>query len=117
MYEIKDAGKGDVVWVEVSGKLTHEDYKTLVPELEKKIEESGQIRVLFDLEKSEGWDLHAAWDDFKFWFKHSMDVTQIALVGNKKWQEWAARLSSHFVKAEVKFYDVSEKETASQWLG
>ena len=116
MFKFSGESSGNVVGIEASGKLTHDDYKELIPALEKKIEESGALRALFDMEEFEGFELHAAWDDFKFWFKHSMDVERVAIVGNKHWEEWAAKIGSHVVKADVKYFDASEKEGAWKWL-
>jgi hypothetical protein len=31
-------------------------------------------------------------------------------------EEWTAKIGSHFVKAEVKYFDASEKEGAWKWL-
>ncbi|MCP4630556.1 MAG: STAS/SEC14 domain-containing protein [bacterium] len=116
MYQFSDQSSENLVGIEVSGKLTHDDYKSLVPEMEKKIAASGALRALFDMENFSGVQPRAAWDDFKFWLKHSMDVERVAIVGNKHWEEWATKMGAHFIKAEVRYFDASEKETAWQWL-
>ena len=116
MFSISKESSGNVVGIEATGKLTHEDYKGLIPELEKKIEASGALRALFDLTGLEGVELHAMWDDFKFWFKHNMDVAKVAVVGNKHWEQWAAKLGDHLTKAEIKYFDDAEKEAAWAWI-
>jgi len=107
-----------VFGVRLSGKLTHDDYqKTLIPMFDQAIEKSGKIRVLLDLaEDFRGWELHAAWDDFVFGLKHFNDFEKIALVGDKDWEEWMAKLAKPFTKADVKFFKRPETEEAWKWL-
>jgi len=40
----------------------------------------------------------------------------MAFVGNKKWQELAAKATDFFIKSEVKFFDISEKQQAQNWI-
>ncbi|MFQ5354481.1 MAG: STAS/SEC14 domain-containing protein, partial [Thermodesulfobacteriota bacterium] len=91
-----EKGGGSVIGFELRGKLHDEDYKVLVPEVEAVIEREGKVRILLHLVDFKGWDLHAAWDDMKFGVKHCRDFERIAIVGDKEWEEWMARLASPF---------------------
>jgi len=56
------------------------------------------------------------WDDTKFATKHCADVERIALVGDKKWEEWRAKVCKPFTLAKLRYFDVTEIKSAWQWL-
>lgn len=89
------------------GKLTHDDYQILTPMLDNAL--SGiahpSINVLLDGRKLEGWEARAAWDDFKLGVKHGKKFDKVAIVGNRHWQENAAKVANWFVAGEVQFFD------------
>ncbi|MEO8429409.1 MAG: STAS/SEC14 domain-containing protein, partial [Verrucomicrobiota bacterium] len=47
---------GKVLEVQVTGKLTHQDYQHFVPEFERLVKQHGKIRVLFDMVNFHGWE-------------------------------------------------------------
>jgi hypothetical protein len=100
----------------MNGKLHDADYKVFVPLLETAIKAQGKVRLLAQFEDFHGWDLHAMWDDTKFATQHCADVERIALVGDKKWEEWMAKVCKPFTLAKLRYFDVKEIESAWQWL-
>ena len=93
--------------LKATGKLTHEDYRKITPLLDSALEgvEEEKLCVLFDATQWDGWELRAAWDDFKLGMKHGKKFEKIALFGNKDWQEKAAKIGSWFISGEVKFFE------------
>jgi len=71
--------------VEVSGKLSAEDYEHFEPAVDKMIEAAGKIKILFVMHDFHGWELGAVWEDIKFATKHCRDIEKIAMVGEKTW--------------------------------
>ena len=61
--------------MKASGMLTHADYKEITPLIESALAgvTGPKIRVLFDMTELQGWELRAAWDDFKIGLKHGGD--------------------------------------------
>ena len=116
MFAKLKGSSGGVIGFKLSGKLTDDDYKAFIPELEKAIKESGTVRLLWSMEDFHGWELHAAWDDVKYWMKYNHAIDRIALVGDKKWEEWMTKLSKPFAKAEVKYYNHTQLHEAWDWL-
>lgn len=100
----------------MSGKLHDEDYKTFVPIVEQSVDKHGKIRMLASFHDFHGWDMHALWDDIKFATKHCTHIERIALVGEKKWEEWMAKVCKPFTLAKVKYFDTGEIDAAWQWL-
>lgn len=98
------------------GKLEHEDYATLVPMLESAIAgmEHPRVDVLFDMRELEGWEIRAAWDDLKLGLKHGRQFNKIAMIGDKQWQEIAAKIGSWFIGGEAKIF--ADRAQALAWL-
>ena len=102
--------------LKLSGKLSHEDYEKITPMLDSALIEVKQphIRALIDLTELEGWEVRAAWDDFKLGVKHGTQFVKIAIYGNKNWQEMAAKIGSWFVSGDAKYFD--NEAAALDWL-
>lgn len=98
------------------GKLTHEDYEIITPMIDAALNEvkEPKARVLIDGTEMEGWELRAAWDDFKLGLKHGSEFEKIAIYGNKNWQEITAKIGSWFISGEVKYFESSND--ALTWL-
>jgi hypothetical protein len=105
-----------VLGFKMSGKLHDEDYKTFVPLLDKAIAEQGKVRLLAQFHDFHGWDMHALWDDIKFSTTHCTKIERIAMVGEKKWEEWMAKICKPFTMAKIKYFNEGDIEAAWQWL-
>ncbi|MHC4991461.1 MAG: SpoIIAA family protein [Planctomycetota bacterium] len=116
MIEQLDSSSDRILGFKMSGKLHDEDYKHFVPIVDDAVE-SGKIRMLAQFEDFHGWDAHALWDDIKFATKHCSDIDRIALVGEKKWEQWMAKVCKPFTRAKLKYFDVSQIDDAWTWVG
>ncbi|MHC4948560.1 MAG: SpoIIAA family protein [Planctomycetota bacterium] len=110
--------QGNVVFVRASGKLTDDDYKqSFIPTMEDLFDKWGNLRMLFVMEHGfEGWDLHGAWDEFRFELKHMHDIIKVGVVGDQKWEKWATKLSKLFTRANVRFFPATDLLTAREWI-
>lgn len=102
--------------LKVTGKLTHEDYETFIPILENALAgvKNPTINALVDCLALEGWEMRAAWDDFKLGLKHGSEFKKIAIVGNKPWEQWAAKIGGWFIGGEMAYFE--KREDALNWL-
>ena len=102
--------------IKVSGKLTHEDFRKINPLVDSALDgiTDPKVNVLLDGSEMEGWELRAAWDDFRFGLKHNNEFKRIAIFGHKKWQSVLTRMGSWFVSGEVKYFE--DIELAIKWL-
>ena len=100
----------------LSGKLHDEDYKTFVPLVDAAVAKGGKVRLLAQFHDFHGWDLHALWDDVKFATTHCTSFDRIAIVGDRKWQEWMAKVCKPFTGAKVRYFDAGDAEAAWAWL-
>ena len=100
----------------MSGKLHDEDYQTFVPRVDHAIAEEGKVKLLAEFQDFHGWDMHALWDDIKFATTHCSKIEKIALVGDRKWEEWMAKVCRPFTEGELKYFDAADIQSAWDWL-
>ena len=98
------------------GTLSHDDYLTITPMLDAALEgiQSSCVKVLVDGTELDGWELRAAWDDFKLGLKHGRQFSKVAIFGNKNWQQMSAKIGSWFVEGEIKYFE--DYRSAVVWL-
>jgi len=89
------------------GKLTHDDYQAITPMIDDALQgiKTPQVRVLVDATDFDGWELRAAWDDFKLGLKHGNAFEKMALVGDRRWQEKMAKIAGWFMSGESRYFD------------
>ncbi len=116
MFEKMKESSGNVIGFRMTGKLTDADYKAVAPEFEDGIKKFGKIRLLWLLQDFKGWEAKAAWDDYEYWRKYGKGIERIAIVGNKRWEEWMTKLAKLFMKGGVKYFDDSQLEDAWTWV-
>ena len=113
---IERVGNDFFLSLKAIGKLTHEDYKKINPMIDSALEgvTDPKIKAFIDGSELEGWEARAAWDDFKLGLKHGSEFSKIAIFGNKKWQEYTAKVGSWFISGEVKYFE--DADEALTWL-
>ncbi len=102
--------------IKAVGKLTHDDYELMIPMIESALDgvDEPSIKVIVDITQFDGWELKAAWDDFKFALKHDKEFSKIAIYGNSGISKIVSNISSWFVSAQVSYFD--SYEDALKWL-
>ena len=84
MIEQLQTNSDNIIAFKLSGKLHDEDYKVFVPAVEAAVSVHGKVRLLAQFEDFQGWDAHAAWDDFKFGVKHYADFERLAFMSRRE---------------------------------
>ncbi|MCW8884376.1 MAG: STAS/SEC14 domain-containing protein [Motiliproteus sp.] len=102
--------------MKVVGKLTHEDYQKISPMLDSALSgvDSPEINAFVDCTELEGWELKAAWDDFRMGMKHGREFRKIAVLGHKPWQHYMAKISSWFISGKAEYFE--DAHEAFAWL-
>lgn len=116
MFKYLKEHSGDLVAVMLTGKLEKADYDSLIPEIEEKISRFGKLNMFWEMVEFEGWDVSGLWQDVKFDIKHVNDFNRVALVGGKKWEALISNLIKPFTTAEIRYFDLSEREEAMAWV-
>jgi len=116
MFEVLPESEGRRFFIKALGTLTDADYHELVPRLETAIAGFGPLRLFVDMEEFEGWEMLAAWNDFVFGLKHWNDFERMALIGDKRWEDVAARAMDALTKGEVRRFPAAERGAAHAWI-
>jgi hypothetical protein len=113
--EIREMEPG-IAEVRVAGKLSEEDYRHFVPELERLISQYGKVSVLFLMDDFHGWNAGALWEDFEFDLKHFADIERLAMVGEKTWQKGMSKFCRPFTTAKIRYFDHTAADAAIAWI-
>ena len=107
----------DVIGIEASGKVTHDDYKNfLIPKVEAMIAK-GPAKLLFAVgEDFEGYELEALWDDAAFGVKHWRDFSRIAVVADQTWLRATVTMFKPFFPCEVRLFELGDLSKAKSWI-
>ena len=95
------------------GALEKRDYEKVVPELEAAAKHQ-KLRVLVKLEGFRGWKPNAIVDELRYDIRHHGDFEKVAIVGEKKIEELATKVSKPFFSGDVRFFQ--DETAARQWV-
>ena len=107
---------GDIVVLRASGTLDKADYDRTKPEIDRIAKASGPVRLLCELRDFHGWTLGGLWQDVKFDLTHQNDFARIAIVGEKRWEDWLTTVAKPFFKAPMRFFQHEQLDEAVAWL-
>lgn len=116
MLRIDKLNENDVLTVTASQKLTKEDFTAALPEIGQMLDAHGKLRFFIKLEDVSGIEPGALWEDLKFDVKHRRQYGKTAVVGDRKWEEWGAKLSNVLIDAEVKYFSKDKSDDAWRWI-
>ena len=105
-----------ILGFKLSGQLHDADYQTFVPAVDAAIAKHGTVQLLAHFHDFQGWDLHALWDDLKFSTAHFTKIDRIAIVGEKKWEEWMTEVCRPFTMAKIHYFDTANIAAAWSWI-
>jgi hypothetical protein len=117
MFKSIEGLPADVLAIEASGQITHQDYRdTLIPMAEGLLAK-GPIRMLYVIgPEFTGIDLEALWDDGAFGFKHWHDFSQIAVVTDHAWMGGVISMFKPFFHGEVRLFRLAQLSAAKDWI-
>lgn len=114
--EIEEYDGGRTIEVIANGKLEREDYQQFVPHFEKRLEEFGEIGILFVMKDFDGFAMWALWEDIKFEWNHYDDIARLAMVGDSDWKDWMSKFCKPFLKSEIEDFPTEEIDQARAWV-
>jgi len=116
MLQIIDVKKDNVITTLATGKLDQQDIEKVHPIIHSILDKGLKVRWYFEMDNFEGWTINELWKDFKNNSTHEKEYERIAMVGDKKWQKWATQLMKPFCNAEIKYFNLDQKEDAKSWI-
>ncbi|AKD02366.1 STAS/SEC14 domain-containing protein [Pontibacter korlensis] len=116
MIEILPETRNNMLAVRISDELTVDDfdqYRNLLRDLMQRYKEA---HLFYEMVNVDWVQPVAAIENGMFDVIHGLDYGRVAMVGEKKWQEWAAKLISPVKKKGVRYFDLAEREQAMKWV-
>lgn len=107
--------EGNFLAFKLSGKLHDEDYKQFMP-LIQAAADKGKLHLLVEMENFEGWDLPALWDDMQLDAHYGKQIERLAVIGDKKWEQWMTKICRPFTSARVEYFDAQGAQGAWAWV-
>lgn len=103
--------------IRAGGRLSGTDYGPLSPLFERiASRDTGAVPMLIELLPDfAGWDLAGLWRDLKFDIRHNDLFGRIAIVGNRKWEEWGTKLFDPLFRAEMRFFPADRRDEGEAW--
>ena len=117
MFHLIDGLPPDVLGIEASGKVTHEDYRDVLIPAAEALMARGPIKLLYVAGADfAGFELEALWDDSKFDRKHWHDFKRVGVVTDVGWIRGSISLFRPIFPCEVKLFHLAELDAAKAWI-
>lgn len=117
MLEKLSKSSGNILGFKVIGKITKEDYATLIADIEALGQEEISIRLLLDLEAFEGEEIKSRGAKLSFRGDYQNKMAKLAIIGDKKWHEWFLTFSDRLnLTRQIEFFPAENHEAAWEWL-
>jgi hypothetical protein len=104
----------------VVGKVTAEDVKEFLPQIEFFIAEHKKrpIGMLVDLSDLQGTVWKARWEEIRFLQKYAQHIARVAVVGADRWEKVQAVIlaGTVLVPADTRYFHSSEIQHAWVWV-
>jgi SpoIIAA-like len=104
------------VEIEISDRVSAEEFDATAKKLEAFIARHGRVRVLEIIYGLEGMDAKALWHDLKFSLRHVNDFSRCAIVSDAKFLSLWSTIAEPFIDCEVAYFPPDELEAARDWL-
>jgi hypothetical protein len=117
VFKLIDGLPPDMLAIEATGKVTHEDYRdTLIPKAEAMMAQ-GEIKMLYVIGPDcTGFELEALWDDSRFGIKHWHDFSHIAVVTDHRWMRAMVSMFKPLFHGEIHLFRLSDLPAAKDWI-
>jgi hypothetical protein len=116
MLAYKEMDNLAAVEIDISGRVSTEEFDAAATKLETFIKRHGKVRVLEVIHDFEGMDAKALWHDLKFSLRHLNDFSRCAIVSDAKFLSIWSAIAEPFIDCEVAYFPTDEVETARDWL-
>jgi SpoIIAA-like len=106
-----------VIGLRASGKVTAEDYKSvLAPTLDEALAGGGKLRLVYELGADyEGFESGGVWQDLRLGATHFNAFERMALVTDVDWMRHAANALGFLMPGEIKVFPLAERDAAAAW--
>ena len=110
--------ENSIVLVRPKSALEQDDFTKLASAVDPHIEAVGDLAgLIIEAPRFPGWESFGALvNHLRFVRDHHKHVKKIAVVTDSDLGDFAERLASHFVSAEIRHFPAGQVEDARQWI-
>jgi hypothetical protein len=107
-----------ILVVKPEGALRAEDFGALAGAVDPYLEQHGDLKgLLLDAPSFPGWENFAALlSHLRFVRDHHRRIRRIAVVSDSTFLSVAPKIAGHFVSAELKTFNATDRDAALAWL-
>jgi len=123
MLQILDFTGNNVIATTANDFLGIKDYEKIHPFIHNIIKTGKKVRWYFEMDDGSSTNSTGFWEDGiieinygNMKFTHSDDIETIAIVGEKKWEKCMMAIMKPFANANLKYFELSDKEQAKEWI-
>lgn len=123
MLQLLDFTGENIIATRANDLLGIKDYEKIHPFIHNIINTGKKVRWYFEMDDGSISNSTGFWEDGiieidygNMKFTHSDDIETIAIVGDKKWEKCMLSIMKPFTKANLRYFELSEKEKAKEWI-
>ncbi len=118
MLTVKIDEANGLALLEPDGPLSRQDFESAATVIDPYIKKTGHLNGLVIYTKSfPGWESFAAlFSHLRFVKEHHKKVSRVALATDSKVRNFAEKVASHFVNAEIKVFPYQDVAQAREWV-
>jgi hypothetical protein len=107
---------GNILGFKIIAGITERQQEKICKILEKRINETGKIRLLLVIEAHEAMDAESLLFNLNFTLRYSDNIDRMALVRSNAWEETWVGLFGLFSHILTRYFDRSEIKEAWKWI-
>jgi hypothetical protein len=109
--------RDNVFRIELRATLRQREFEQCQEQVLHEASRVGPVRLLFVLDRFEGWDSQDNWQDLTFFVRHGDAIERIAIVGEERWRDLALMFAAADLrKAPVEYFAEQDFVKARNWL-
>ena len=123
MLQLLDFTGENIIATKANDLLGIKDYEKIHPFIHNIINTGKKVRWYFEMDDGSISNSTGFWEDGiieinygNMKFTHSDDIETIAIVGDKKWEKCMLSIMKPFTMANLRYFELSEKEKAKEWI-
>jgi hypothetical protein len=118
MIQNVDGFPDNIVAFSATGQVTRQDYEqVLIPQVEAALKRHLKIRLYYEIGPGfAGFDVGAAWEDFKVGIEHLTRWDRAAIVTDVEWIRHIAGAFRFFFPGNLRVFSIDQAAEARTWI-
>ncbi len=100
----------------LSEEVTENEFRQIIHQLESLCTMYNQINVLMDASQVSKYDFKILLDEYDFYKEYKSHLYRIAVVSDRKFQNFMAEMFNKFSDTEIKVFESDDIEDARKWI-